>query len=433
MRQNGPAFALSKPRVQLFCKKRRVNVAADAEIPRLRENTTFPAMALSYTSAFNQLPSNSREHTASLRSPLGTGEDLSQPQDHGTLVSFISHAAYLEERLRSENPVFFDDRVRIKAESKCQIGSGTSFVVERAEWTSSFNEPPDQLQRWGTYIVIKTVLRGPSTQRRIGSGMTLKSHALQVLDRERTNWSAMLLEIRSLLHEPIRYHPNIVRLLGLGWGSSSESDSMYPMLVLEHATFGSLYHLQAGSPPLPFAIKQKLCYDVARGLAVLHACGIIHGDVKDRNVLVFKNRGKNARGQPYTAKLADFGGAVMDISGRHGNTLAMPTPTFQAPEVDETQLLSPEGLKRTDMYSFGMLVWNTLIDGNLSDDKGLARELELEAVTERELHALKKSDELLCKAIRSVTSYASINSLCSEAVNLVLHVLDLTIQLAPAR
>src|SRR5438045_1513848 len=67
---------------------------------------------------------------------------LPQQQDHGTLASFISHTAYLEERLRCESSVFFDDRVRIKTESKCRLGSGASFLVERAEWTSSSNTPP---------------------------------------------------------------------------------------------------------------------------------------------------------------------------------------------------------------------------------------------------------------------------------------------------
>src|SRR2546423_6451365 len=92
----------------------------------------------------------------------------------------------------------------------------------------------------------------------------------------------------------------------------------------------------------------------------------------------------------------------------------------------------PDGLKKTDIYSFGMLVWSTLIDG-----KDLARELELDdrplAVADNELRALKQSDELLVKAVTSVSSYASINSLCSEAVDLVLYVLEQTIQSSPVR
>lgn len=116
------------------------------------------------------------------------------------------------------------------------------------------------------------------------------------------------------MHEYLRYHPNIVRLLGFSWASdwNSSTGAMYPMLVMEYARFGSLQSLQALTEPLSFAVKQKLCHDVARGLSILHACGIIHGDLKHENVLVFDNPYDEPPGQPYLAKLADFGGAVMD-------------------------------------------------------------------------------------------------------------------------
>ena len=76
------------------------------------------------------------------------------------------------------------------------------------------------------------------------------------------------------MHSYLRYHPNIVRLLGFGWGPSIDFNAVYPILVLEHASHGSLAALQASVPPLRFAVKQKLCHDVARGIAILHACGM---------------------------------------------------------------------------------------------------------------------------------------------------------------
>jgi serine/threonine protein kinase len=72
-------------------------------------------------------------------------------------------------------------------------------------------------------------------------------------------------------------------------------------LVLEYAELGSLFHLQTSASRLPWRIKQKLCYDVGRGLSLLHACDIVHGDLKHENVLIFKNKYTTVEGQPYTA------------------------------------------------------------------------------------------------------------------------------------
>lgn len=44
----------------------------------------------------------------------------------------------------------------------------------------------------------------------------------------------------------------------------------------------------------------------------MHPCGIIHGDVKHENVLIFLNNDP-ATTVVYKTKLADFGGTVMDM------------------------------------------------------------------------------------------------------------------------
>jgi ankyrin repeat protein len=242
------------------------------------------------------------------------------------------------------------------------------------------------------------------------------------------NWTDILLEIRALLHEPLRYHPNIVRLLSLGWGSSSETGSIYPTLILEYAAFGSLHHLQANSLPLPFSIKQKLCYDVARGLSILHACGIVHGDLKHENVLVFENRYDTLKGQPYTAKLADFGGAVMDIAEGDSHFLRMGTFPYDAPEAG--QPLNQVGTKKTDVYSFGMLVWRAFIDGgNIVTELGL--HTQPRASAQDQLREWKLNDDLLVQATNSVISYSSSKDVPTEATDLILFALNVTIRAQP--
>ncbi|ODH37039.1 serine/threonine protein kinase [Paracoccidioides brasiliensis] len=330
-----------------------------------------------------------------------------------SLASFICHASHLQKELRSDDSVFFDDNSEIKELSRTKIGSGASFVVERAEWQPGVNKLEVSLSqrflKWGKYVAVKSV-RERSTSR------------LQ------NNWNDVALELRALLHKPLRYHPNIVRLLGFGWGSPTESDSVYPKIIMEYATFGSFYNLQASNIPLPFPVKQKLCYDISRGLAILHACGIVHGDLKHENVLIFENRYDTVECQPYTAKLADFGGAVMDIEQRDLSYLRMGTFPYQAPE--SSNRLSSNGLKQTDVYSFGLLVWRAFLDGrNISSELGLGpRPTD---ASEKELQRLKLSNELIVNAVCSVQVYASSNRVSENALALILYVLAQTIVAEP--
>ncbi|KAI9004459.1 kinase-like domain-containing protein, partial [Hyaloraphidium curvatum] len=109
------------------------------------------------------------------------------------------------------------------------------------------------------------------------------------------------------------------------------------------------------------ALAVKLLGEAARGLAHLHAGGILHGDVKGENVLV-----DLASGVP-EARVADFGLAktrttVLDTVGNrayqyrgaHGYTLA-----FAAPEVFEGQ----DGAKASDVWAFGMTVYQAFAAG----------------------------------------------------------------------
>lgn len=243
-----------------------------------------------------------------------------------------------------------------------------------------------------------------------------------------SRWHDILLEVRALLHEPLRYHPNIVRLLDVGWSSSSENGSPFPAFILEFADFGTFDSLQRGQDmPLPFRVKQKLCYDVGRGLSVLHACGIVHGDLKHENVLIFANRHKHPPGQPFTAKLADFGGAVMDVGTREGHLLRMATIPYEAPELG--QQLTVEGIKATDTYSFGMLVWRAMLDCQdvlvASRFRDARRSMTPDDLSR--LKTLKRSDEFQKLALDSLKAYFRALKYPSESLEMVTYVVRTTI------
>jgi serine/threonine protein kinase len=65
-------------------------------------------------------------------------------------------------------------------------------------------------------------------------------------------------------------------------------------------------------------------------LAVLAAAGVVHGDVKPRNIVYRRSREH--------VRMIDFGAsAFLDLSGRSKHVPARGTPWFMAPEVAESE------------------------------------------------------------------------------------------------
>lgn len=326
-------------------------------------------------------------------------EATGQPEYNGHVASFVFLVAGLEKSLRdTASPILFDAGTSFK-QSRTSLGAGNSFTVERAEWKSRspLGLEASHASKWGKYVALKYVRRMDDS-------------------RESMNWKEVLLEIRALLHEPIRYHPNIVRFLGLCWGAAEGTRSNLPVLVLEYSEFGSLAHLQTNtSDPFSFKVKKKLCHDVSKGLSILHACDIVHGDLKHENVLIYRNKIDNAD-VVFTAKLADFGGSVMDLV-RGELSLHTGTHPYNAPEV--AAQLNAEELKLTDVYSFGLLVWRVILDGVHL----------LQGVSREDIDSFKRSNALLGMAKESVDATSA--GLDHEERKSVDYILEKTIQADP--
>ncbi|KAG0652055.1 serine threonine-kinase receptor [Hyphodiscus hymeniophilus] len=341
--------------------------------------------------------------------PATSSDSGTEHSPAGDLASFVCHIAYLENQLRNDaGTIFFDADSEVFG-SKVDIGQGASFRVQRAEWRRKFVDIQSSSEnRWGRYVALKAVR--------------------PKVDDKAVDWRDVLLEVRALLHEPLRYHPNIVRLIGLGWGPSADSASIYPQLILEFSEIGSMEALQQDSAPLPFAIKQKLCYDVGRGLSILHACGIVHGDLTHRNVLIYKSK-VTTPGLPFTAKLSDFGGSIMDMAINHKHSLRMSTWPYSAPELGKA--LTADGIKKTDVYSFGVLIWRTFLDcTNILQTFGLTGEKTPQA--EDQVSELKRNEGFLVGAKRSIYAYAASKSVREEATLMILHTLESTVQRDPS-
>jgi serine/threonine protein kinase len=122
-----------------------------------------------------------------------------------------------------------------------------------------------------------------------------------------------------------------------------------PFILMEWVGGGNIYTKLGDEELLP---RQRLtCVrQVASALDYLHACGIVHGDIKSMNVLLSLSG---------TAKLCDFGGAVQllstiasSASAAAGGNTAM-TLAWGAPELFSGGSKSAA----TDMYAFGIFMW----------------------------------------------------------------------------
>jgi serine/threonine protein kinase len=169
----------------------------------------------------------------------------------------------------------------------------------------------------------------------------------------------MVQEMRVLAHKPLLSHRNIVDLIGFSWErSKDESGRKWPILIMEAADCGSLDDFLRMADPSTkspdFAISMAL--DIASGLEALHSCGVVHGDLKPDNILIFQ-----ISSDTFRAKISDFGFACLiedlktEIQNSNAHPVALPgfSPPWEAPEASADVLL--EDLTKMDVYAFGLL------------------------------------------------------------------------------
>lgn len=167
-------------------------------------------------------------------------------------------------------------------------------------------------------------------------------------------------EMRILSHEPLLQHKNIVDLVAFMWEKEvDEFGRRWPILVLRDASCGTLEDFfQLG--PVSSDVSFGLAKDIARGLDALHNCGVVHGDLKLQNILVFESPTGG-----FFAQVSDFGLStiVSDLDSDETDFIQLPgfSEPWEPPETYEDIPL--EDLPKIDVYGFGLLFCGLMTQG----------------------------------------------------------------------
>lgn len=117
-----------------------------------------------------------------------------------------------------------------------------------------------------------------------------------------------------------------------------------PAIVME---FVEGFPLDRFAAQLTFEQKARLLREVARGLSVAHARGLVHRDLKPDNIIV---------GPDMRPRILDFGLALsLEEAARQGRGFEG-TPLYASPEQALGKSLGPE----SDVFSFGSLMFKVL-------------------------------------------------------------------------
>jgi hypothetical protein len=197
----------------------------------------------------------------------------------------------------------------------------------------------------GRYLIEEELGRGGAAivyagrDRQVGTPVALKvlvpAPAVAHIVRERTRRE--IKAVRALAH------PNVVPIFDL------IEEGPWTILVMERVRGADLQAVIAARGPLPPEQVAAIGQGVAEALAVAHRRGIVHRDVKPRNILL------DVDGRP---RLTDFGSARVDGQETLTETGGViGTLDYAAPEV----VAGGRGDARADLHALGLTLYLALV------------------------------------------------------------------------
>ena len=197
--------------------------------------------------------------------------------------------------------------------------------------------------RIGRYVALRVLGEG-------GMGVVIAAHDPE-LERQvaiklvhPSVWRAATGEARDQLRDEARamarlIHPNVVAVHDLG----TVGDQLFVAMELVTGTSLDVWLAQR---PRPWREVLAVCLDAGRGLAAAHRAGLVHRDVKPRNVLV------DDTGRP---RIADFGLAAL-TRGDVAEVSPGGTPAYMSPEQHWRTPVGPS----SDQFNYCVMVYEAL-------------------------------------------------------------------------
>jgi serine/threonine protein kinase len=144
-------------------------------------------------------------------------------------------------------------------------------------------------------------------------------------------------------------HPNIVRVV-----ECAQTEDGLPYLVMELLEGVPLGAYMRGGARVPVAQAAPILHALLAGLAMAHANGVVHRDLKPDNVFLTRDPGGR-----FVVKVLDFGIAkVMDVAGGMGSRthtgMLLGTPAYMSPEQARN---ARDVDQRADLWSAGVLFY----------------------------------------------------------------------------
>ncbi|KAF2683710.1 hypothetical protein K458DRAFT_431923 [Lentithecium fluviatile CBS 122367] len=189
-------------------------------------------------------------------------------------------------------------------------------------------------------------------------------------------------EIRLMAHPSLKTHPNIQSMLGLAIkDNEAPSDSIGFVLEWAPYTLTTFFEEQRrfdvmAAAQLPWETKRDIITDVASALSFLHLHGVLHGDLKEDNVLVYTD----STGLFEKAQIADFGlSGILALREGRRSGLVRTVGSISRRKLGKmsfgTERLSPgrihkdfDSVLKSDVYCFGFLLVFVLFGGQTGAD-----------------------------------------------------------------
>lgn len=149
-------------------------------------------------------------------------------------------------------------------------------------------------------------------------------------------------------HAGSLHHRGVAAVFDFGDGRSYDGGPPRPFLVMELVDGRPLSELLRPSSPMDPGAARDLMAQAADAIAVAHAAGIVHRDVKPANLLVTPDR---------QVKITDFGiaraadGLALTLTGQ-----VMGTPAYISPE----QARGEPATEASDIYALGVVLYEAL-------------------------------------------------------------------------